>query len=114
MLYLALAGVTSVSTLPLRVGIVAGFVTSGLAFLQIIYVMIIRWTGQPVAGWASLAGVMALLFGMNFILLGSLGIYIGHIFGRVQNHPAYLIERRAPEIGSKERDGGKPDGANAS
>jgi dolichol-phosphate mannosyltransferase len=104
MLYLALAGVTSVSTLPLRLGIIAGFITSGLAFLQILYVLVVRWRGDPVPGWASLAGLVALLFGMNFILLGSLGIYVGHIFGRVQNHPPYLIERRAPERDAPTRD----------
>jgi dolichol-phosphate mannosyltransferase len=104
MLYLALAGVTSVSTLPLRLGIVAGFVTSGLAFVQILYVLVVRWNGHPVPGWASLAGLVALLFGMNFILLGSLGIYIGHIFGRVQKRPAYLVERRAPADRDTPRD----------
>jgi dolichol-phosphate mannosyltransferase len=104
MLYLALAGVTSVSTLPLRLGIIAGFVTSGLAFLEILYVVFVSWKGDPVPGWASLAGLVALLFGMNFILLGFLGIYVGHIFGRVQNHPPFLIERRAPESYPIERD----------
>ena len=32
--------------------------------------------------------------GINFILLGFLGTYVGQIFERVQGHPAYLIERR--------------------
>lgn len=93
MLSLAADGVTSFSTAPLRLGIFVGFLTSAGAFVEILYILWITWSGDPVPGWASVAGLVALLFGINFILLGFLGIYIGHIFTRVQRHPAYLIER---------------------
>ncbi len=94
MLRLAAAGVTSFSTVPLRLGILLGAATSAAAFLELAYVVYVAVRGDPVPGWASLAGLVALLMGVNFMLLGFLGTYIGHVFERVQGHPAYLVERR--------------------
>lgn len=94
MVGLAAAGITSFSTVPLRIGILLGVVTSIGAFVELGYVLWIEWRGETLPGWASVAGLLALLMGMNFILLGFLGTYIGQIFERVQGHPAFLVERR--------------------
>lgn len=94
MLRLGAAGVTSFSTVPLRLGILLGAATSAAAFVELAYVVYVTVRGDPVPGWASLAGLVALLMGVNFMLLGFLGTYIGHVFERVQGHPAYLVERR--------------------
>lgn len=94
MILFAFSGITSISTIPLRLGIMAGFITSAFAFLEILFVLFAYWRGGTVPGWASVAGLVALLFGINFILVGFLGIYIGHIFTRVQRHPAFLVEYR--------------------
>jgi len=61
-------------------------------------VVFITVRGESVPGWASVIGLVALLMGVNFILLGFLGTYIGHVFERVQSHPAYLIERRTRKV----------------
>ena len=42
---------------------------------------------------SAIAIPLALLMGVNFVLLGFLGTYIGQVFERVQGHPAYLVER---------------------
>lgn len=97
MLRLGAAGVTSFSTIPLRLGILLGAATSTAAFLELAYILYVTVRGDPVPGWASLAGLVALLMGINFMLLGFVGTYVGHVFERIQGHPAYLVERRTPK-----------------
>jgi polyisoprenyl-phosphate glycosyltransferase len=97
MIRFATSGITSFSTIPLRVGIIVGFVTSGLAVLEIAYVLWAKFRGAAVPGWASMTALLSLLFGLSFMLVGLLGVYIGHIFRRVQNHPTYFIEESTEE-----------------
>jgi dolichol-phosphate mannosyltransferase len=98
----AFAGITAFSTVPLRFGILLGFLTSVLAFLEIIYVLWAKLQGQVVPGWASMTALLSLLSGCSFILNGLLGIYVGHIFRRVQHHPSFLIEDRTEGAASDE------------
>ena len=92
MVRFAFAGITSFSTIPLRVGIFLGFATSALAFVEIVYVLWAKFRGHVVPGWASLTAVVSFLFGCAFLLIGLMGIYVGHIFRRVQNHPTFFVE----------------------
>jgi dolichol-phosphate mannosyltransferase len=92
MLRFAFAGITSFSTIPLRVGIFLGFATSILAVGEIGYVIWMKLRGQVVPGWASITAVMSFLFACAFVLIGLLGIYVGHIFRRVQHHPTFFVE----------------------
>jgi glycosyltransferase involved in cell wall biosynthesis len=93
MLKFAASGITSFSTIPLRLGILLGFVTSFLSFLEILYVFWAKVRGVTVPGWTSMTALLSFLFGITFILMGLLGIYIGHIFRRVQNRSLYIIEQ---------------------
>jgi len=92
MLRFAFTGITSFSTIPLRVGIFLGFATSILAVAEIGYVLWTKLRGQVVPGWASITAVMSFLFACAFLLIGLLGIYVGHIFRRVQHHPTFFVE----------------------
>ena len=83
----------SFSTIPLNIGIWIGLVTSLLAFAEIAYVVGCYFAGRTVPGWASLAGIISLGFGILFILIGILGAYLGRIFEILQNRPPYLVER---------------------
>ena len=93
MLHLAKSGLFSFTTIPLRIGIFIGFLTALLSFVELIYVIIVRLSGRGVPGWASTVGVLALLFGILFVLLGIQGDYIIRIYERVQRRPSFLIER---------------------
>jgi dolichol-phosphate mannosyltransferase len=97
MIKFALHGITAFSTIPLRIGIACGFVMGGLAFLELCYVLWVSAQGTAVPGWASIGALLSILFGVNFILIGFLGIYIGHIFARVQHQPVYIIESTTEE-----------------
>lgn len=100
MLRFAMTGITSFSTVPLRMGILIGFVTSGLAFVELIYVVYSKFQGKVVPGWTSMTALLSFLFGVSFILLGMMGIYIGHIFRRVQNRSLYIIEEDTGTLSS--------------
>lgn len=92
MVRLAWNGISSFSVVPLRLGIILGFVTSLLAFAELAYAIVAKlFLGVTVPGWASAVGVVSLLFGVLFILLGILGEYIGRIMIEVQQRPRFLV-----------------------
>lgn len=94
MLRFAWSGIISFSTVALRAGIVLGFLTSALAFLELAYAIYVRlFVGSTVPGWTSVIGVVSLLFGLMFIFLGILGEYIGRILIEVRGRPRYLVHR---------------------
>jgi dolichol-phosphate mannosyltransferase len=98
MLKLAWAGITSFSVVPLRISIVIGVLTSGLAFAEVLYAIYAKlFTDTAVPGWASAVAVVSFLFGILFILLGVLGEYIGRILLEVRGRPRYLVRE---EVGA--------------
>lgn len=92
MLRLAVSGVTAFSLTPLRLGTVLGLATAGLAFLELGYVLIQAERGRTVPGWASAVGVMALLFAVQFILLGLVGEYLGRVYMSAKSRPPFVVE----------------------
>lgn len=102
MLAFAASGVVSHSTVPLRIGVWVGVLTSVFACLEMIYVLIIAYRGQSVPGWASILGFQSLFFGIIFILLGIIGTYLSGIYRMLQSRPNYIIA----EIVTMGRQGG--------
>lgn len=113
MLRLAGSGMLSFSTAPMRLGIVIGLVMSALSFLELLYVLIVRAFGATVPGWASTVGLLSLVFGVMFLLMGLQGEYLIRIYERVQQRPAFLVERvigrRAEESEESEKPLSKDD-----
>lgn len=99
---LALNGIFSFSTRPLRLATYLGFVVSVLAFLGSIFTLIQRLFAQqfariglePVPGFATI--VIAILFvgGVQLVCVGILGEYIGRIYENVKGRPQYTIRER--------------------
>jgi len=95
MLKFAWSGITSFSIIPLRIGIVLGLVTSLAAFYQLISAIYARlYTGTTVPGWASVIGLMSLLFGVLFILLGIIGEYLARVLEEVRGRPRFIISEQ--------------------
>ena len=94
MLRLSVAGLVSFTTLPLRLGIWAGLITSALAFSEILYILIQYARGETVPGWASALTLVSFMFGVLFILLGILGTYLASIHQALKNRPVYLVGSR--------------------
>ena len=90
---LAIDGITSFTTAPLRIASFAGMIISLIAFFFII-VIIFKTTffGDPVAGWSSTMAVILFLGGVQLLSIGVIGEYVGRIFNEVKNRPVYFIE----------------------
>ena len=92
MMRLAGAGLTSFSVLPLRVSVLIGFVTAGLAFAELVYILVMALAyQQTVPGWASMTGVVSFLIGVLFVVLGVVGEYVGRTFEAARGRPAFLV-----------------------
>ncbi len=90
----ALDGITSFSTLPLRIWMYIGFLISFLSFLYgsaiVINTLIL---GVDTPGYASMITVILFLGGIQLIGIGILGEYIGRIYKETKKRPLYIIEK---------------------
>jgi polyisoprenyl-phosphate glycosyltransferase len=92
---LALNGVTGFSDAPLRAAIWLGLVISGLAFVYGCYVIALwLFRSQLVAGWSSTIVVISFLCGMNMLMTGIVGLYVGRIHAEVKRRPLYVVSAR--------------------
>ncbi len=88
---LALHGVTSLSIKPLHTAVYLGFFFSFLSLLYIPYILFAFYNGTEVSGWASLIMTVVFFGGLQLIILGFLGIYLGKMFMQAKNRPNYII-----------------------
>ncbi len=92
MLQLALDGIFSFSTVPLRMLTYAGFGAAALSFIGIVWALGVRvLTRHWVAGWATLFVGMLFLSGLQMISLGIMGEYIGRVYTEVKQRPLFVI-----------------------
>lgn len=92
MLAFAKGSIISFSTKPLVLGIWLGVMTSLLAFIELVYVIYQAVLGETVPGWASTVAITSFLFGVLFIMLGIIGIYLARIHIALQNRPRFIIQ----------------------
>ena len=92
MLRFATTGVISFSSAPLRAALNLGFIVSFIAFALGIWSVIVKIAGfYNVPGWTSIVVVTAFLGGIQLIVLGVIGEYIGDIHEEVKRRPLYVI-----------------------
>ncbi|MGE0628584.1 MAG: glycosyltransferase family 2 protein [Hyphomicrobiaceae bacterium] len=99
LVHFALDGLTSFSTLPLRISTVLGLMVSAFAFVYA--VMIIMETliyGVQVPGFPSIMISVMFFSGVQLIFLGIIGEYLGRVYEEVKHRPLFLV---AEEIGIK-------------
>ncbi|HEY4009196.1 MAG TPA: glycosyltransferase family 2 protein [Acidobacteriaceae bacterium] len=91
MLGLALDGIVSFSTVPLRLVTLLGFLSAGAAFLGILYTLFVRLlTHSWVRGWAMSFIGMLFMAGVQMLCLGILGEYIGRIYTESKQRPLFI------------------------
>ena len=97
MIRLAVNGVVSFSDMPLRIALWLGMAVSSLALAFGAYVLARALTGDPhlVAGWASTIVIVSFLSGLNMMLTGVVGLYVGRIHSEVKARPLYVINETA-------------------
>jgi glycosyltransferase involved in cell wall biosynthesis len=91
-LKLAFDAITSFSTQPLRLASYLGLGVSGFAFIYILIVIVLKMAGVSFPGYTSLMASILLLGGVQLVVLGIVGEYVGRIFEQGQARPLYLIE----------------------
>jgi dolichol-phosphate mannosyltransferase len=94
MLRLAFDGIVSFSDVPLRLALWLGTLVSLGALAYGGYVV---WLASHdtnlVSGWASTVVLLSLLAGVNLLMTGIVGLYVGRIHAEVKNRPLYVIRR---------------------
>lgn len=94
---LAIEGLVSFSTAPLRIATVMGMITGLGAFVYLVYTFIKALAyGDPVAGYPTLICVMLFLGSVQLICLGIIGEYLGRVFTESKHRPNYLVEDYHP------------------
>ncbi|MBI3441658.1 MAG: glycosyltransferase family 2 protein [Proteobacteria bacterium] len=94
----AINGLTSFSTIPLRIWSLCGVVISTIALLYLGWLVIRTLAfGIDVPGYASLMCSVLFIGGIQLISLGVIGEYIGRIYNEVKDRPIYIV---SDEIGS--------------
>lgn len=91
-LLLAVDAITSFSQLPLRFASYLGFALSVFAFFYIVVVVGLKIAGINFPGYTSLMGTILLLGGVQLIVLGVIGEYVGRIFEQSKLRPLYFID----------------------
>ena len=92
LLSLAIEGITSFTTSPLRISSIIGFIVSIAAFLYMIFIVVKTILyGDSVQGFPTLICVILFLGGIQLISIGILGEYIARIFNESKRRPTYII-----------------------
>lgn len=92
LLRLSLEGITSFTTLPLRIATVLGLLCSLCAFCYMVYILVCTMLyGDPVAGYPTLMVIILFLGGAQLLSLGIIGEYLGRIFHESKHRPVYIV-----------------------
>lgn len=94
LLNLAIEGITSFSIVPLQFASIIGVTISLLAFIYAISIIVQKILyGNPVKGYPSLMVSMLFLGGVELIVLGIIGEYLGRIYEEVKQRPLYIVRK---------------------
>jgi dolichol-phosphate mannosyltransferase len=95
MLHFASDGITSFSVKPLKISVYLGFIIAFIAFLYILYAIYIAvFTENAIAGWTSTIISVLFIGGIQLIMIGILGNYLGKLFMENKNRPNYIIKEK--------------------
>ncbi len=94
---LALEGITSYTTAPLRIATVLGFIISLLSICYMIYIVCKTLIfGEPIQGFPTLICTILFLGGCQLLALGIIGEYIGKIYNESKHRPPYIVAEESP------------------
>lgn len=94
---LSIEGITSSTIAPLRISTYLGFVTALFAFVcGAFFIAKTLFLGDPVAGFPTLIVVVLFLGGVQLMVLGVIGEYLGRIFNETKARPLYFATAVMP------------------
>jgi glycosyltransferase involved in cell wall biosynthesis len=99
---LALDGYVGFSAAPLRAATWLGFSAAGAGLVLLVWVIVSRFT-DPLTprGWASTSALLLFVGGVQLIVLGVIGEYLGRVYDEVRGRPLYIVSRRVGRFGSR-------------
>jgi len=90
---LAIDGITSFTTAPLRISTILGIVVSIATFIYLVFLVVRTLAfGTDLGGYPSTMAVILFLGGIQLLSLGIIGEYIGKIFNETKKRPLYFVE----------------------
>lgn len=94
MIALALDGITSFSEKPLMLSVQLGLAITAASFLAAVYILVgkLLYPESVVAGWTSLLVVVLFVGGVQVLVSGLLGLYVGRIHKQVKQRPLYVVQ----------------------
>ena len=93
MVRFALTGITSSSAKPLYFSIYLGAFLALCSFIYALYAIYVAiFTTEAVAGWTSTIASILFIGGIQLMMLGIVGIYLGKLFSESKKRPNYIIE----------------------
>ena len=92
MIRFALQGITSFSTRPLYLAAYLGFIFSLLSLLYIPYIIYSIIFGHVIPGWASVLATVVFFGGLQLMILGIIGMYLGKLFMQSKQRPHYIVK----------------------
>jgi len=93
MVRFALTGITSSSAKPLYFSIYLGAFLALCSFFYALYAIYVSlFTTEAVAGWTSTIASILFIGGIQLMMLGIVGVYLGKLFSESKKRPNYIIE----------------------
>lgn len=94
MLSFAIDGITSFSSLPLRISTYCGMVIASLSFLYMMIAVYFWFLHKTFPGWTSIVVVVLFIGGLQLIFLGIMGEYLARIYEEVRERPLYIVKKK--------------------
>jgi polyisoprenyl-phosphate glycosyltransferase len=91
MMRFAVDAITAFSMVPLRVSMGLGWVMAAIGFMFTIYSVVSWLFADTLPGWSSLMAAIGLLSGMQFLMLGIIGAYLGRLYDQSKGRPLFII-----------------------
>lgn len=102
MIKLGINGVTALSIKPLRLALIMGIIVSFFAFIVMGWAMYLQFfTHKTLHGWTSTIISTVFLAGVQLIVLGIIGEYLGKMFMENKRRPNYIVETKKIESDPK-------------
>jgi len=100
---LAMSGVTGFSVKPLHISTTIGIIIALLSLIYGIYALYIKiFTENAIEGWTSVFFMVTFIGGIQLIMIGILGEYLGKTFMETKKRPHYIIRENSLDIKSSE------------
>ncbi len=103
---LSLEAITSFTILPLKLSTYLGLLVAMFAFIYGAYIVLKAiFFGDPVDGFPSLIAIVTLIGGVQLMVLGVIGEYLGRIFNETKRRPLYFVQDVLPKSESDQSSG---------